>query len=82
MTVAWALPAVAVPMVGAPGTPALMVSVMVALVKLAWVAVLESVPETVKVEVPAAVGVPVIAPEVERERPAGSAPVAGVVEKV
>ena len=35
VTVAWPFPAVAVPIVGAPGTPALMVSEIVELVKLA-----------------------------------------------
>ena len=42
-------PAVAVPMVGAPGAEELTVSERVALVKAAWVAVLASVPFTVKV---------------------------------
>jgi hypothetical protein len=49
LTVAEALPAVAVTPVGEPGRIAVTVRVMVPLVKLAWVRVLESVPETVKV---------------------------------
>ncbi len=49
MTLACPPLAVAVPMVGAPGTSGAMVSDIVELVKPAWVAVLESVPETVKV---------------------------------
>ncbi len=82
LTVAWALPGVAEPMVGAPGRIAATVSEMVLLVKLAWVAVLESVPLTVKVQAQAAVGVPVIAPELESARPVGRAPLATLVEKV
>ncbi len=41
-----------------------------------------SVPETVNVKVPAAVGVPLIAPPLERVNQAGNAPLASVVEKV
>src|SRR5579862_139975 len=82
LTDASASPAVAAPMVGAPGTVALIVSEMVALVKLACVAVLLSVPVTVNVNVPAAVGVPVIAPPLPSVRPAGSAPLATIVEKL
>ena len=41
-----------------------------------------SVPVTVKVKVPAAAGVPVMAPLLPNERPAGSAPLASVVENV
>jgi hypothetical protein len=81
-TVACALPGVAVPIVGAPGSSAAIVSVIVLLKKVACVAVLESVPVTVKVQVQAAVGVPVIAPVLESASPAGSAPLATVVEKV
>lgn len=76
VTVACESPAVAVPMMGAPARTAPMVSEMVELVKVAWVGVLESVPVTVKVEVPAVVGVPVMAPELESERPVGRAPLA------
>ena len=47
--VACALPAVAVPTMGAPGRIAPIVSVMLALVKGAGLGVLLSVPETVKV---------------------------------
>ncbi len=61
---------------------ALSVSERVALVKLACVAVLLSVPRTVKVNVPLAVGVPVIAPLLLSVSPAGSAPLATVVENV
>jgi hypothetical protein len=48
-TVAWVLPAVAVTAVGEPGRIAVTDSEMVALVKVACVRVLESVPVTVKV---------------------------------
>ena|SRR5579862_818582 len=81
VTVACESPAVAMLMVGAPGTVALIVSEIVALVKLACVAVLLSVPATVNVNVPAAVGVPVMAPPVPSARPGGRAPLATVVEK-
>ena len=49
---------------------------------LAGVAVLESVPLTVKVKLPAAVGVPETRPALDRARPGGSAPLAGVVLNV
>ncbi len=85
MTVACALPAVAVPMVGGPGATGmvgLITSVIVPLVKLACVSVLLSVPETVNVYVPASVGVPLIVPELASDKPSGNAPLARVVEKV
>lgn len=70
------------PIVGAPGNSAAIVSVIVLLKKVACVAVLESSPVTVNVHVQAAVGVPVIAPVLDSARPAGSAPLATVVENV
>jgi hypothetical protein len=82
VTLACPLAAVAVPIVGAPGTSAAMVSEIAELVKLAWVAVLESVPLTVNVKVPAAVGVPETTPALDSESPAGRAPLATVVAKV
>lgn len=83
LTLAWPFPfEVAVMPVGAPGTTAAMVSVMEELVKVAWVGVLESVPETVKVKVPAVVGVPVITPVAAMESPAGRVPLAGVIAKM
>ena len=55
---------------------------IVELVKPTGVAVLLSVPVTVKVKTPAAVGLPVMAPLLPNERPAGSAPLASVVANV
>ena len=73
LTVAEPLPEVAEPTVGAPGRSALMVMEMAELVKLAGPEpLLESVPATVKVKVPPVVGVPVMAPALESERPGGS----------
>ena len=62
------------------GAPAAMVSERVR-VKVSG-GVLESVPVTVKVQVQAVVGVPEMTPALERVRPAGSAPLLTVVEKV
>jgi hypothetical protein len=81
-TMACVLSATAVPIVGAPGKTGAIVSEIVPLVKLSAVGVLESVPETVKVKVPAAAGVPEMTPALESERPLGSAPLATVVAKV
>ncbi len=81
-TIACVLSATAVPMVGAPGTTGAIVSEIVPLVKLSAVGVLESVPDTVKVNVPPAVGVPEITPALESESPLGSDPLATVVAKV
>jgi len=69
-------------MVGAPGATAATTRVIVELVKLAWVSVLESVPLTLKVYVPAAVGVPLMTPALDSASPGGSEPLATVVEKV
>ena len=81
-----AVPPVPIPSAGVTpltvGTAARMVSEMVELVKAAGpFPVLPSVPCTVKVQVQAAVGVPEIVPVLERLRPAGSVPLATVVEK-
>jgi hypothetical protein len=62
------------------GAPAEMVSERVRLKGAGGV--LESVPVMVKVQVQAAVGVPEMTPELEMLRPAGSAPLLTVVEKV
>ena len=62
---------------------AAMFSEIVELVKVKGpVPKLLSVPVTVKVKVPLAVGVPDIVPLLPSEMPAGSAPLASVVEKV
>jgi hypothetical protein len=82
LTLACPSPPAAVPMVGAPGVEALIVMVIVLLVKLAGVGVLLSVTMTLKEKLPAAVGDPEITPLVLSDRPAGRAPLAGVVEKV
>jgi len=81
-TAACPFPPVAVPMVGAPGVTAAMVKLMVPLVKLSGVGVLESVPPTVRVYVPAVVGVPLTAPVLEMLSPGGSEPLTTVVAKV
>ncbi len=69
-------------MVGAPGVPAWIVTVMVPLVKLACVPLLESVPLTVKLKLPVEVGVPVTAPALESESPGGRTPLATLVANV
>lgn len=82
LTVACWLPGAAEPMTGAPGTSAPIVRERVALVKLAGPEpVLESVPETVNVKVPPAVGTPEMVPAAESERPVGRAPLARTAEK-
>jgi len=82
LTVADALPAVAVTPVGEPGRIAVTTSVIVPLVKLACVSVLLSVPVTVKVYVPTTSGVPLITPVLEIPSPSGRLPLASVVENV
>src|SRR6185436_18866703 len=65
---AWPLPGVAVPIVGAPGTvPAIVIEKACVTVPAVLVAV------TTPVKVPAVVGVPLSTPE-ESDKPAGSAP--------
>jgi hypothetical protein len=69
----WVLPATAPSAVGAPGTVA--ETVIDRLAEAVLVGLLESVTVTVKLEVPEALGVPVIAPdEALRLSPAGSEP--------
>jgi hypothetical protein len=69
----WALPATAASAVGAVGT--VDPTVIDRLAEAVLAGLFESVTVTVKLELPAAVGVPVIAPdEAFRLSPAGSAP--------
>ncbi len=53
-----------------------------ALVNVAGVVMLLSVPRTVKVNVPLAIGLPVMTPVLLSAKPGGSAPLATVVENV
>jgi len=67
--VAMALPAVALPIVGAPGTvPAIVIEKLCVALPAAFVAV------TTPLNVPAVVGVPVTAPEGASARPPGRVP--------
>ena len=69
LIVAWRLPAIPVPIVGAPGTvPAIVMEKLCVAVPAVLVAVITPA------KVPATLGVPVIAPPELNVRPVGSAP--------